>query len=72
MKEKYEALKEAAMPLMKVVREISVEFWQIAREAAVDGTKEFFAPLTGYCKRCEDEKKRRDDVRLTKGDYPDW
>lgn len=53
-------------------RKVTVDFLQLMRKAAIDGTKEFFAPLTGYCPRCEEEQRNRTAVRPMDGGYPDW
>lgn len=63
---------EQAAAFYDFVREVTLDFIRLMRQAAIDGTKEFFAPLTGYCPRCEAEKKNRAIVRPMNGDYPDW
>lgn len=58
------AVQEALVP----VREVAVECWQVV----VETTKDYFSPLTGYCPRCEAEKKDHEAGCPMDKDYPDW
>jgi hypothetical protein len=65
-------IREMAASYYGFLREVTLDFLQLMRQAAIDGTKEFFAPLTGYCPRCEAEKKDCAVVLPMNGEYPDW